>query len=392
MRVAIVCRHLPPVIDAVGAYALQLARALARRGTAVILVASSGLPVLAEKEPLIELRAVVRSWGWPGVLRMVLLFRKLQVDAVNFQFVPHMYGRYGIAFPAACLPLLLRLGAGKRVVTTCHELFSYNPKDLRNRLLQRVHRLQAALILGGSDRLVVPTEWQELLLHRYFPRSAAKIRRIPVGSNIPAPDPAFRPPTPAGPASETTQVTLGTFGTGHPWWQYERALHIVRGLRDQGLPVGLLCIGDVAGNNPERYRQLRELEERLGLTGSVRWTGIRTPEEISRLLQSVDLFLALQNSGITARSTALMAALAHGLPVVATRGPMADRWLMESGALQAVDSEEPESALSAIAQLIRDPERRRELGRRARDLYERHLAWGILADQILQLLRTAAPA
>lgn len=392
MRVAIVCRHLPPVIDAVGAYALQLARALARRGTAVTLVSSSNQPALPEKEPLIELYPVVRSWGWSGVLRMVLLFRKLRADAVYYQFVPHMYGRYGIAFPAACLPLLLRMGAGKRVVTTCHELLSYNPKDLRNRLLQQVYRLQAALILRGSDRLVVPTEWQELLLRRYFPRSAARIRTIPVGSNIPAPDAVSRPSPPTHRASDTAQVTLGTFGTGHPWWQYERVLRILRGLRDQGLPVGLLCIGDIVGNNPERYRGLLKLEEQLGLTGSVRWSGIRTPEEISRLLQSVDLFLALQDSGITARSTALMAALAHGLPVVATRGPMADRWLVESGALQVVDSEETESALSAIAQLVREPERRRDLGRRARDLYERHLAWDILADQLLRLLQTADPA
>jgi len=389
MRIAIICRFLPPAINAVGEYASHLARALCRKGMRVSLVTSTG----RTSEPTeamgpVEIHRVVSSWGWAGMSRLAHFLRSQRFDVVHFQFVPQMYGRWGIALPAACLPLLLRARAGPQVLTTCHELLSYRPAGLRNLFLQRLYLLQAFLLLRGSARLIVPTEWQERLACESFPRYAAKITRIPVGANVLPLGQEGSALTGSARKPATDPLRLGTFGTGHPWWRYEDALIVLKGLRDEGLPVHLVCIGDIAGTHPTRYQKLRNLERQLGLTGAVQWTGPIPAHEVSRLLRSVDVFLALQDRGITARSTALMAAFAHGLPIVATDGPLADRWLTDSGALEVVEPGNPASAQAAISSLARNPERRRELADRSRSFYDKNLSWEALSARILEVTRS----
>jgi glycosyltransferase involved in cell wall biosynthesis len=109
-------------------------------------------------------------------------------------------------------------------------------------------------------------------------------------------------------------------------------------------------------------------------------------------LHSVDIFLALQRSGITARSTALIAALAHGLPIVATRGPDADLWLLESGTMVIIDPTDIEKAVREVAQIAGDHQARRNLGRCAREFYQQHLSWETISEQFLDAVASVQTA
>lgn len=380
VKVVIITRYLPPRRDAVGEHVCHLAYALAEAGLRVELVTSYGQVVLPD-HPRVSVRPVVRSWRWWGLPRLLVEVREIEADLVNLHYVPQMYGRYGFNLGAAALPLLLRTVAKKPVVTTCHEIFGHRPEGLKAWLLQAIYSVQAWLILFGSSRVVVPVEWQERQLHRYFPHLATKVCRIPVGANIPV-------VAPEKPLEVTPPhvLTLGTFGVGHPWWQYEMAMEILKGLLTRGLRARLLCIGDIEGSNPKYYRQLRQLETQLGLEGLVEWTGYCSAEKVSCFLRSVDVFLALQQSGVTARSTALVAALAHGLPIVATRGPDADDWLLQSGAMLILDPLDAESAIRVVADLAADPQKRIDLGRHAGEFYQKHLSWETIRAKFLDVI------
>lgn len=384
MRVAIVVRFLPPVTDAVGAYAYHLSHALAKRSVQVRLVTSEGQSALTE-HPLVQVEPVVRDWGWRGMRRLIFAIRNGRPDAVSFQYVPQLYGRHGINFSAAAFPFILRLFLRTTVVTTYHELPGRPFCSVKGILHGAASAVQTILIVFGSTKVVVPVERQEELLRRRYPWAARRIVRIPVGSNIPA-----SPENADAPARQHPgPLILGTFGSGHPWWQYEAALRILRELLDRGFQVRLLCIGNVHGSNPAYHQRLRQLASDLRLSGFIEWTGLLPSPEVSRRLQSVDVFLALHHTGITARSTAVAAALAHALPVVTTRGPDADRWLLESGAFIFIDTNDLLGAVRAVGELLRDAAAREAYGRKALALYREHLCWEKIGGQFLNAVSSS---
>ena len=379
MKIVLISRHLPPRIDAVGDYTYRLAHTLAQVNVQTVLVTSKGFVTTAE-DLRVDIKPIVQNWGCFGVWNLANTLRTWEIDAVNFQFVPHMYSRFGINLAIAMCPFLLRIRLKKPVMTTCHELLSHKPVGVSGWLLQSAYLLQAWLILLGSSRLTVPAAWQERLLRRYFPCLSQKIVRIPVGANI--------LPKNFSPNTQKGIVTLGTFGSGHPWWQYEMAMAILKGLRILKIPARLLCIGNVEGSNPEYYQRLRQREIALGLSGFIEWTGYCSVEEVSRRLRAVDIFLALQKSGITSRSTALMAAMAHGLPIVATRGPDADEELLESGSLCIIDPLDLSEAVETVAQLALNSVEQKELGRRAELFYQERFSWEKIRDLFLDAVKS----
>lgn len=333
-----------------------------------------------------SIHPVLHNWGWLEMIRLARRLRMKQVDVVNLQYVPHMYSRFGLKPSVAALPALLRILARKPTLTTCHELLGHKLFTLKEWLLQAAYLFQAWLICSGSRWVVVPTCWQERQLKRRFPWLAGKIRRIPVGNNISVVAEGKPRAHGGAPAVEPNSVVLGMFGVGHPWCQYEMGLKILKGLLEKGIRARLLCIGDIASSNPEYYNQLRKMEAALGLSGSVRWTGWLPPDEVSRHLQSVDIFLALHSAGVTARNTTLVTALAHRLPIVATRGPDADDWLISSGAMSIMDPHNPSEGIGAVMRLAKDASARSELGQRALAFYEKHFSWETISGQLLDVI------
>lgn len=380
MKMGIVCRYLPPHTDGVGDYAFRLAAALARKGVETHLITSVG-QAAAPGETSVRIHPVVEEWGWRGIRGLARWIAREGFDVVDFQYVPHLYSPRGLQLAGAALPLKIRSGCQAAVITTCHELLGHQPQGFKAHLLELVHRTQAALLLAGSARIVVPVVWQERRLLQFFPAARRKVRRIPVGPSIVPVKEETAPP-----ASSLGKILLGTFGSGHSWWQYEMALEILRGLRRRGTDARLLLLGNIQETNPSYYETLRRKEASLGLQAWTEWTGRLPEKELSRRLASLDLFLALQRTGVTARSTALVSALAHGLAIVATHGPDSDPWLIDSGAMRIIDPCDIHAAVEAAHTLALNSEERRVLRRRAAALYSESFSWEKISSQFLALL------
>jgi sugar transferase (PEP-CTERM/EpsH1 system associated) len=117
----------------------------------------------------------------------------------------------------------------------------------------------------------------------------------------------------------------------------------------------------ILGDGPAREPCLRLLEE-AGAASRAWLPGER--RDVSVLMQSFDVFvLPSLGEGI---SNTILEAMACGLPVVATRVGGNPELVEERVTGTLVPSENPEALADALAAYIRDPERRREEGARAR--------------------------
>lgn len=376
-KICVITGHFPPQHSAVGDYALRLSSILADGGAEVCVLTSSSTREIAATER-IKVLAVTNGWGIKGVRQIIKILRQANPRIVSLQYTPQMYSRYGIALAVAMLPLAIRLILKLPVITTCHEFISPSPRTLRAALLQALYAAQTLLILIGSIRIIVPVERHIEILKRYYPPFARKARLIPVGSNIPVCTINNKIHVNNN-ALLQENWTIATLGTGHLWWNYEFALRVTSILLQKGYNIRLVCVGDIEKTNPSYFIRLRSLAERLDLNGRVTWTGYRAAKDVSFLLSAADIFLFTQITGPTMRSTALMAALSHGLPVVAIKGSDTDRYLIESDAIIFVSGNTTEQAVSKIDMLLSDNQLRFQWAEKAQELYKTRFSWDCIA-------------
>ncbi len=107
-----------------------------------------------------------------------------------------------------------------------------------------------------------------------------------------------------------------------------------------------------------------------------------TPERLSRDLQSCDLLVQPYTDGVSTRRGTLMAALAHGLPVVTTTGPLSEPFWKNSESVVATSPDDRASISRIILELARQPERRMRLGLSARQMYEARFSLGHVIDAL----------
>ena len=80
--------------------------------------------------------------------------------------------------------------------------------------------------------------------------------------------------------------------------------------------------GKVGASDPTNLAYLAKVEAliaELGMVNRVQWTGFTAPDEVSANLLAADCATLPYREGATLRHGSLMAALAHGLPIVSTQ-------------------------------------------------------------------------
>jgi glycosyltransferase involved in cell wall biosynthesis len=108
-------------------------------------------------------------------------------------------------------------------------------------------------------------------------------------------------------------------------------------------------------------------------------SGELPPDQLARLVAASDLFLVPLIDGVSTRRTSAMAALQHGVAVVATDGHLTDSILRDGGiALAPVG--EPHTFASLAADVASNAAQRAELARGGRALYEASFDWPAIAE------------
>ena len=138
----------------------------------------------------------------------------------------------------------------------------------------------------------------------------------------------------------------------------------------------LLLVGH--GTEAER---LRRLASGLSVTPRIRFLGLRPHDELAECYQAADVFLFASET--ETQGLVLAEAASCGLPAVAVDAPGCDE-VVRDGETGILTKSDPAALAEAAIGLLLDPERRRGMARRAREVAEREF------DVRLQIDRTLA--
>ena len=267
-----------------------------------------------------------------------------------------------------------------RVIFTEHGRLSDAPPSWRQRAVNPLlatlpaaivsvsHDLRRHMIAGGFSAPRV-TVIHNGIAARRRPTEADRVearRRLGVASNI---------------------LTICAVSRFDPVKDLPTLLRAFARVVSSGVRAELYLVGD----GPERPQLLQVIGER-SLQDSVRLLGWR--DDVDSLLPGIDVFV---NSSISEGiSLTLLEAMAAALPVVATGVGGTPVVVIEGETGHLVPSRDPNRLGDAIADLLRDPGRRRVFGDAGRARFEARFTLEQMIDQYLSLyaavLRGGSPS
>lgn len=326
------------------------------------------------------------GWAWGCWRDVIAALDSVRPHVLHIQY---QTGAYGMHPAINLLPWRLSQLPGRpAIVVTAHDLLLpyLFPKagPLRTWVTSR--------LLADSDAVVVTNEEDYArvagLTAHHAPRRApslltatggriGRLDLIPIGSNIPvAPPPSYdRDMWRAGLGVGEGEILVVYFGL------LSRSKGVETLLRALDLLPASLRVAIIGGEAtaPQDRAYATEVRARLAATGlreRVRLTGHCSESEVSAHLLAADIAALPYADGASFRRGSLLAALAHGVPVITTasdRRPTADlptvlRPLVDGESALLVQPADAEALAEAIVRLAGDPALRDRLGVAGREL------------------------
>jgi glycosyltransferase involved in cell wall biosynthesis len=290
------------------------------------------------------------------------------LDALVVQYNPFSFGRWGFA---PQLPLFLARLRRRRprplVAVMFHETY-VDMRNLRWALMGSWQRSQLLAMQAVADvQFCSIQRWTERLLRTSPGRP---VHHLPVASNLPdARSQRGRGRALLGVDADT--IVLSCMGLRHPGRLEE---HVLAAAREAGAVAPSVLLLDLGPGE--------QSDQRLAANVRLLSTGFLEVDELACYLAASDVFLAPYMDGVSTRRTTVMAALAHGVPVVGTAGHLTDDVLRHAPGLALVEVGAPERFADTTSRLVRDAEQRVELGAAGRRLYETSFDWPVLAGRL----------
>ena len=398
MKISFLVRWLPPKIDGVGDYTWNLACALrdydidARVFTSEEQQGSKDLPPhqciggggLLKNEWIFP---VIKQWEAQAIVKVLKSVTGQAPDWLCFQFVPQLYGRWCIAWQVPDILAALKKEFRCNIAVAFHEFISnwgIGPKDV---FLASATRLQTKRMLSETDLAITTcVRYKDTLQH--LSSHPLSVVTIPVGSNI---EPVFIAPEEL--VMLRRQIfpdgarVFGLFSRLCPARNFSFAVKALQRARQQGLDAWLYLIGRVESSNPKLFKELMQLADKLKVKSRIVASGELSSKDMSIHLRLVDVFIFPQVDGISTRNTALMAAMAHGLPVVSFKPQNGnfDNFYIPCGIL--VDRGDEEGFIQAAVECLKNSDNLLKAAFVNSDYYYKNFSWPIIAKEYIKALK-----
>jgi hypothetical protein len=373
--------QLPPAIDGVGDYCVQLWRNWPGSSAATnwqFLVAYGAeetrraLPELDVRTFSLNADSLTRALAESGA------------DIVVLHYVGYAYQPKGIP---VWLPGALRRWKSaqpqRRLVTMFHEMYAWSSPLRSPFWVAPMARKIIAELVSLSDAWVTNCDRYRTQLISKFQARPELGRMLPIGSNIP------------------TTAGILTRRDSHPWrvvifglartrlWALERHGHLLTALREQRLIESITLLGKASDEREEREWQ--NLSARIG---EVPWRKRfdLTAEEISQELAAHDLGLLANEPDILTKSGVFAALATHGVVPILAASSQAALPAFTTHAVLAND--ESPASVTAVANAVRDSIRLRAIREKLIETTADHLAWPRITQRWQEILHRieAAPA
>ncbi len=381
IKLLLITGEYPPMEGGVADFTAIVGERLAQRGAEVHVLTSEQAALQGERPGAVTVHPRMRGWGFRSLYRTVReMVRTLSPDLINIQYQTAAYGMR----PA--INLLPRVFRHVPVVTTFHDLkVPYLlPKAgwLRrwvNRDLARTCR--AVIVTNAQDR----AELERL-------HGIRRMEMIPIGSNI-----SYQLPAGYDRAMWRGQWGVGNRTTLLSFFGFlndsKGAIELIEALKqltNEGVAVDLVMIGGAVSSsnasNQTYYDRVKDTISELGLEDHIFWTGYVANEEVSAAFTSSDVCVLPFADGASFRRGSLMAALAHGVPIISTTPEVPVPELVPGENIYLVPPDDAAAVAEAIRALARDAGLRKRLAQGAREL-SRHFDWDSIADRTLALFQ-----
>jgi glycosyltransferase involved in cell wall biosynthesis len=156
----------------------------------------------------------------------------------------------------------------------------------------------------------------------------------------------------------------------------------------RGEPVKLLMIGGKVGSSdPTNVAYLEEMEsliEELHLDEHVLWTGYVEGPEVSASFWAADICVMPYRDGVSFRRGTLMAALAHGMPIISAYPQVEIPEIVEDQNMALVPAGDADALANKIVELAASASLRRRLAQGAAEL-SKLFTWQAIAQHTLEL-------
>lgn len=318
----------------------------------------------------ISVDASQTRWGPAGVRALRSAVERSKPDVVVVQYVPHAFSRRGGGLPAAWVLRGLTRHLGVPLVVNAHELYSRWDEALHHAPWCLAQRAGVVVLAASSRALVVTVKARQERIQEALPKWRDRVMVVPNGPTVlpVAPNPRWR----AEHGVDDGVVVLASMGLGH-WSKDTAAIEAaLTHLQASGLEARLFVAGGMRVQHPWAT-DLGYLDDRAA----------------GELLAAADLFVLPLADGASGRRSSLISALAAGAAVVSTTGADTDPALFSGDSVCLTPAGDTRAFASAVARLAGDPAARLALSDGARTLYERELAWPVVAHRWAEILQTA---
>lgn len=302
-----------------------------------------------------------------SMTRFLSELERWRPDVVHFQWVP---------LPAVDRLFLEKVRRIAPIVLTVHDSnpFNGNPSS-------RLQKIGAHDIFGQFDHLIVHTDAARDRLAGGG-LAAARISRIPHGL-LPANDPGGE--RPEAPRTDGT-LDLLLFGKIK---HYKGVDVLIRAMALLPPAVAARSRVVIAGKPEMPMGEMRQLAADLGVAERVVFDlrfldADEMPDLFARSTALVFPYRAIDTSGV------LLAAMAAGRPIVASRLGTFAELLTDGEHGYLVPPDDPQALADAIARLLRDEEGLRRMGANVRALVDRIPSWRDIAGRTEDVYRGLA--
>jgi len=345
----------------VGDYTYLLAKGLAEAGDIVhVWTPAHGFPVPSLHD--VEVHLLPQRFGLRWLIALHRGIRQYrQPSTILVQYVPHMYGWKAMNIAFCCWLAILRK---RNVSVMFHEVaFPFRPgQPWKHDLLALVHRAMAWGIVRSAKRSFTSIEHYRALLGRLgAPKTSISLLRI--FSNVPSPACTDNREIAQCEVRATHERLLGVFSSFGS--EIRPLLEAVFPRLLENPKLGALLVGPASSLVQDLCQRFPSFKGRITTTGRL------NALEAGSYLQKCDVLLQLYPDGACAARGTLLAALASGVPVVTTLGPLTDAVLSESGALAFAENH-PEAIRAVVESLLADPAEAGKLGARGREICEQY--------------------
>ena len=305
------------------------------------------------------------------------------ISLVNVQ---HEFGLFGGDWGDYLLTFLSKLS--KPAVTTMHTTLSPDSKVFQTPESAAAHDRVVKGIGRYSSAVVVMTKMAARILQEHYDIDASKIRIIPHG----APPIQFVPSERAKhPLGLDGRTVLSTFGLLSRDKGIQNAIQALPEIVKDWPETLYLVIGathpQVRMHEGEEYRQyLTELVTKLGLEENVKFNNrFLSKDELIGYLQATDVYICPYINVDQLSSGTVTYALGAGRAIVSTPFHYATEVLADGRGVLC-EFRSPDSIAEGIEQILRSPEKRAEIERRAYE-YGQEMTWPRVASKYASLFR-----